>query len=67
MRAVAKTDAWQNWERDFPKKFGRPGTDKTVLGKRKEWSQIGGREEQQETARVTDVTYGTRKEQRKQS
>lgn len=24
MRAVAKTGAWQNWERGFPKKFRRP-------------------------------------------
>lgn len=37
VRAVAETGVWQNWERDFPKKFGRPeSTDKTVLGRRKD-------------------------------
>lgn len=37
MRAVAKTGVWQNWERDFPKKFGRlKSPDKTVLDRRKD-------------------------------
>lgn len=61
MRAVAQTGVWQNWERDFPKKFGRlKSPDKTVLDRRKD-GPMGGRGGQQDAARLT---YGSRKMKR---
>lgn len=65
-RAVAKTGVWQNWERDFPKKFGTPeSTDKTVLGRRTDGPRcVGGEDNRRRQGLLMIVER--RKEQRKQ-
>lgn len=57
MRAVAKTGVWQNWERDFPKKFGRlKSPDKTVLDRRKDGPRwVGGEDSRKQQGLLMTV------------